>query len=112
MNTNSPGRRAVLRLGLLACLGLAASVGWGQPANDDFANAFAISGASGSTNGDNVSATFEFQNGEPEVFPGDSADETVWYVWTAPASGSYTFPSPPPIWMRCLPSIRAIPWIP
>jgi hypothetical protein len=89
INANSPGRGAVLRFALLACLGLAASVGWAQPANDDFANAFVISGSNGTTNGDNISATLE--NNEPEIFPGDSADETVWYAWTAPANGAYTF---------------------
>ena len=52
------------------------------PANDNFANAFRISGSSGSTNGSNVGATEE--TGEPNPL-GIGAGETVWYVWTAPA---------------------------
>jgi len=82
------GRRAVPCLGLLAWISLAASVGWAQPANDNFANAFAISGASGSTNGSNVGATAEA--GEPNLF-GVAVGESVWYAWTAPADGAYTF---------------------
>ncbi len=89
MNISFPGRRAGLCLGVLAWLSLAASAGWAQaPANDNFANAFAISGASGTTNGSNVGATAEA--GEPNLF-GLAAGESVWYTWTAPANGSYTF---------------------
>ena len=75
-------------LGLLAWLGLAASVGWGQPANDNFANAWTIAGSSGTTNGSNVGATFE--TGEPDIF-GAGIHESVWYKWTAPADGTYIF---------------------
>ncbi|HVM50198.1 MAG TPA: hypothetical protein VMU04_19375, partial [Candidatus Acidoferrum sp.] len=83
-----PGCRTLLRLGVLVWLGLGASVGWGQPANDNFANAWTIVGASGTTNGSNVGATFE--TGEPDLF-GLAAQESVWFTWTAPADGSYTF---------------------
>ena len=82
------GHRVVPCLGLLAWISLAASVGWAQPANDNFANAFAISGASGSTNGSNVGASAEA--GEPNLF-GVAVGESVWYAWTAPADGAYTF---------------------
>jgi len=79
------GHRVVPCLGLLAWISLAASVGWAQPANDNFANAFAISGASGSTNGSNVGASAEA--GEPNLF-GVAVGESVWYAWTAPADGA------------------------
>src|ERR1017187_5224645 len=89
MNISFLGRRAALCLGFLAWLSLAASVGLAQaPANDNFANAFAISGASGATNGSNVGASLEA--GEPNLF-GVAVGESVWYPWTAPANGSYTF---------------------
>lgn len=57
------------------------------PSNDDFANAQAISGASGSTACSNVSGTTEAS--EPHV-PGD-VEATIWFEWTAPASGNFTF---------------------
>jgi hypothetical protein len=53
------------------------------PANDDFANAELITGASGSVNGTNVDSTLEVDDGG---FIG-----TVWYEWVAPTTGPYTF---------------------
>lgn len=58
------------------------------PVNDDFANRIVLTGASGTTTGSNVGATLEA--GEPAVdTPGDgvTGTETVWWEWTAPASG-------------------------
>ncbi|HEY2261796.1 MAG TPA: fibronectin type III domain-containing protein [Streptosporangiaceae bacterium] len=58
------------------------------PANDNFASAQVISGASGSVVGTNVGATVE---------PGETTIQdvrggaSVWYKWTAPADGSYQF---------------------
>ena len=60
-----------------------------RPANDNFANATRISGSSGSTSGSTVGATY--QSGEPLVSFSASATNTVWWAWTAPASGSVTF---------------------
>lgn len=57
-------------------------------ANNDFANAQVISGATGTTDGDNVSATRE--PGEPD-HAGNAGGASVWFRWTAPASGSYSF---------------------
>src|SRR5574340_1168479 len=83
------GRAGILRLGLLAGLSLVASLGRAAaPPNDNFANAFAISGVSGSTNGSNVGASLE--TGEPNLF-GVAIGESVWFTWTAPADGAYTF---------------------
>ena len=84
----NPARRALVPLGFLAWLGFSASTGWAQPANNNFVDAWLIDGAAGTTNGSNVGATSE--SGEPNIF-GVGAGESVWYTWTAPADGSYTF---------------------
>jgi hypothetical protein len=55
------------------------------PANDLFANAQALSGASGSAGGSNVGATKE--SGEPAL-AGNSGGASVWFAWTAPSSGA------------------------
>jgi hypothetical protein len=57
----------------------------GASTNDNFSNATALSGASGSTAGTNIAATRE--TGEPEV----GGASSVWFRWQAPASGSTTF---------------------
>ena len=55
------------------------------PANDNFASATTISGASGSKTGSNVGATS--QSGEPLLSVYSTAKTTVWWKWTAPSSG-------------------------
>ena len=63
----------------------------GSPANDNFANAIVLSGTSGTTNGNNFNATMEAE--EP-----NHADEigghSVWFRWTAPATGPVSFSTP------------------
>ena len=60
------------------------------PGNDNFANAFTISGAAGSTNGSNVAATHE--KDEPWIIPFIvNGTNSVWWRWTCPASGLYGF---------------------
>ncbi len=55
-----------------------------RPGNDDFTNALVLQGLIVSTNGTNLGSGKEL--GEPTG--GDpSADASVWYAWTAPASG-------------------------
>jgi hypothetical protein len=56
--------------------------------NDMFANAFAISGASGTTNSSSLNATKE--PGEP-LHAGDPGGKSVWFSWIAPANGVWTF---------------------
>ena len=56
------------------------------PANDPFANAQAITGASGTTTGTNLNATKE--TGEPNHF--SAGGKSIWYVWTAPRTGTLT----------------------
>ena len=56
------------------------------PPNDNFVNAQAISGCSGSVPGTNVAATREI--GEPNHYNGGS--RSVWYQWQSPSSSSVT----------------------
>ncbi len=59
------------------------------PANNNFANVQILSGCAGSITGTNVSANKE--TGEPNHDPaGDAGGGSVWYQWTAPASGNVT----------------------
>ncbi len=58
------------------------------PANDDFADAFILSGADDARlNDTNVAATPEL--GEPTIF-GQAAGTSVWYFWTAPDTTAVT----------------------
>lgn len=59
------------------------------PPNDNFANALALAGASGTLTGTNVNATDEL--GEPAHWNAAGAASSVWYRWTAPTSGLATF---------------------
>jgi hypothetical protein len=56
--------------------------------NDNFANAQPLSGNSGSVSDNNVGATTEA--GEPSI-AGVTTGASVWFSWTAPASGQATF---------------------
>jgi len=94
------GRKATARAAILAALALVAQliifvpVASAAPANDDFANAITVAGASGTTTGTNVGATAE--TGEPtnhsaQCCDPDLGDASVWYKWTAPGSGLVAF---------------------
>jgi hypothetical protein len=68
------------------------AVWWGNvavtvPTNDNFGLAATISGGSGTTSGTNIRATKE--SGEPN-HAGNAGGASIWYNWTAPASGSVT----------------------
>ena len=71
-------------------INIADAAGLQVPANDAFANAQSISGASAAVNGTNVGATREL--GEPDHLPANLSlgENTVWYNWTAPSSGQVT----------------------
>ena len=56
--------------------------------NDSFFSRSAISGASGQASGSNVGATKE--SGEPN-HAGNAGGASVWWSWTAPATGPVTF---------------------
>ena len=56
------------------------------PPNDNFANRIALTGATANATGSNIRATGEV--GEPTQ---SGATESVWWSWTAPTTGNYTF---------------------
>ena len=58
------------------------------PPNDNFANAITIAGDTGVTSGTNVGATRE--TGEP-FHAGGGGGVSVWWKWTPPAPGRWTF---------------------
>jgi hypothetical protein len=59
-------------------------------ANDDFGNAQALNGVCSNVTGSNRNATR--QDWEKNVrYAGSLASRSIWYVWTAPASGTTTF---------------------
>lgn len=59
------------------------------PANDNFADAQGLSGSSGTVSGSNNFGTKEA--GEPTNPAGTGGGKSVWYSWTAPATGQATF---------------------
>lgn len=59
-----------------------------MPGNDNFANADAISGATGHLQTNNFTASAE--TGEPEHATGVAPQKTLWWRWTAPADGQIT----------------------
>jgi hypothetical protein len=65
-----------------------ANVGVTVPGNDNFVNAYEISGYSGSTNGSLYRATREA--GEP-AHGGTGGTRSIWYKWTAPTTGPVSF---------------------
>ena len=83
-----------LKPALVVAAGLVACAADAQPANDNFANATVISGRSGSTTGDNTSATLELCETNAVVCDDDGPQyitNSVWLVWTAPANGTVEF---------------------
>jgi hypothetical protein len=58
-----------------------------RPANDGFFGAESVSGVDGGVSGSNVNATADWNEPYTPVRGGVS----VWYLWTAPRSGSITF---------------------
>jgi Metallo-peptidase family M12/FG-GAP-like repeat/Carboxypeptidase regulatory-like domain len=58
------------------------------PVNDNFANAQAINGVFGNVTGRNTVASKE--GGEPN-HAGSPGGASVWYQWTAPSSGNFSF---------------------
>lgn len=83
-----------LFLGLAAALTLALPVSMlaAPPANDDFANATPITGATGSAAGTNLEATLEVDEPVPSFSDfGNPTGRSVWWTWTAPQSGVFVF---------------------
>ncbi len=66
-----------------------AVLSWGEPpANDSFGTAEPVAGSSGEVFGSNQFATKE--PGEP-AHAGNAGGASVWYSWTAPSDGEFTF---------------------
>lgn len=61
----------------------------GAPSNDDFADGVVITGATGTYQATNVGATREEPDEPHNVTDFDGA--SVWWRWTAPADGPFTF---------------------
>lgn len=61
---------------------------WGVNQNDSVTSATPIYGTTGTILGNNLGATAE--SGEPD-HNGNPANSSVWYLWTAPDTGSATF---------------------
>ncbi len=59
------------------------------PANDNFANRGYLGGPAGMAMVDNTEATYE--TGEPYHFFYGFGTNTIWYSWTAPYTGTFTF---------------------
>jgi phospholipase/lecithinase/hemolysin len=64
-----------------------APVATGAPVNDNFANRITLQGTSATASGTNARATRE--SGEPR-HAGNAGGKSVWWTWTAPASGTVT----------------------
>ena len=85
------GRRSLLAAFALAAflwLSLGDTASAAAPANDDFANAAALTGLPANATGTNMDATTE--SGEPEHVDVTPAGHSVWWSWTAPSDGDVT----------------------
>lgn len=81
-------------MALIAALGIMAGTAGALPANDNFTNAWVISGPSGATNGNNTLATLQMcetngVNTDDNGFV--NVTNSVWFKWTAPATGPVEF---------------------
>lgn len=87
MLTSMHRMKSVFAGGLLSVsLGSAA---FAQPANNDFANAFTISGTNATISGTNIGATAQL--GQPHHGTHHVGARTVWWRWTAPSNGPAYF---------------------
>jgi hypothetical protein len=80
-------RIVVVGLTVLAAGSLSLPAAAAPPANDSFAAAGALTGRTATASGNNEEATKE--PGEPD-HAGDPGGASIWYAWTAPASGEAT----------------------
>lgn len=85
--TTGPITVTVSGVGSVASSTFTVLTGGTAPANDDFANAQVISGATGVVTGNNAFATK--QTGEPSH--GTTGGTSVWFSWVAPSSGAFLF---------------------
>ena len=77
---------------LVLVLGWTACIADAQPVNDNFTNAVVISGLTGTVSDNNSLATLETGELTSILFDDfTNVDNSVWYEWTAPATGTATF---------------------
>ena len=90
---STPRAAGWVKPALVCALSLTAWVAGAQPANDNFTNAAAITGYTGTISDINALATMETPCEATNIVFDDLAglDNSVWYVWTAPATGTATF---------------------
>ncbi|MBI1292705.1 hypothetical protein GC173_15935 [bacterium] len=88
IRAHRPPVSGLFRVVALALAMLCAGAAWARPVNDDIADAIALSGESGFTEGDNQYGTAE--PGEPP-HAGKPARYSVWFRWVAPSDGLYDF---------------------
>src|SRR5690348_1290153 len=72
----------------IALFGFSARHAEAQPANDNFVSAMPLQGPNGVMFGNNDGGTLEV--GEPSI-AGAPGGASIWFVWTAPANGAYSF---------------------
>ncbi|MCP4345484.1 MAG: hypothetical protein GY795_08150 [Desulfobacterales bacterium] len=87
MNQEIPTAAKVIIVCIISMLAVP-EMAQSQPANDNFADAVVITGLSGQTTGSNTDATKE--TGEPD-HAGNSGGKSIWWTWTAPESGYFSF---------------------
>ncbi len=85
----SPGVFVVALFSLSFVLISSSPASAAPPSNDNFANAQALSGSSGSASGTNVEATGEA--GEPDNAGVSSPIQSVWFSWVAPETRTFRF---------------------
>jgi Ca2+-binding RTX toxin-like protein len=90
------GRRAVLTVSVLSLMvlllaqsGADARTAISDLHNDNFVNAQTITGNSGAVSSSNAGATGE--SGEPNNAGVSSPIQSLWYKWTAPSTGTWSF---------------------
>ncbi|NCA81889.1 MAG: carboxypeptidase regulatory-like domain-containing protein, partial [Opitutae bacterium] len=81
---NRSPRLRVISFGLLFLLVRSA---WAAPPNDSFSNPTIVSGFPATATGSNVDASLQVNESLPDAWDGDG-EASVWFGWTAPASGS------------------------
>lgn len=84
-NYTGPLHVPLLELPLFQDIGWTLTSPPAPPANNNFTDATTLSGASGTATGTNVAATHE--SGEPIHYSGSTGIKSVWWKWTAPATG-------------------------
>src|SRR5436190_7322785 len=78
----------IILVGTALALTLTPRAAKAQPANDNFANAWTLTGLAAATNGNSSLPTFATkEQGEP-LHAGLNGGRSVWFNWTAPATGT------------------------